>query len=478
MRTSRRGLALAVSAALAVVAGITPVALAHDFDTITIDSPSATGSWRGSVTAGATVDPAACTTATCDSVPVDVHLPDSRKRPRGMLVAIGWSKDKWLEPGYDLNLYVYAPDGSLAGQSDSLVDSHVESVWVQNPVDGRYVVKVVPHNVADKEPLTYRGFVNVARGRTFETTATALGRPQTLTYVGAGRTKPRRPMLPDLVPGKPSNFHIATGLAASFYVGAYHGVEHQPSCYPQELTGLDEDEPSPSDPHPTRCLRFDSQLINLGDGPYEIRVYPDDDDPHAYQVIYDSAGRYRVRPVGESYFSGAHGHFHYTGFEETGLYTIRPNGMPGRKVSKLRDKGRCATDTGNPLFGRAGNGPPRYQFPRTCDTNDNSDPRDPKHPGSRYFRNGISPGWDDTYSWWILDQYIDISNVRDGRYLVVYRVNTLGHIRETTGADNVAVQCVTFHDTTVRTCRVPAAAARLGRRSVAALRSHQRLDRG
>ena len=477
MRTSRKKLA-ALTSALAVVLGVAPAALAQEVSPIKINSPRATGAWKGSITTGATMDPAACTTTTCDIVPVDVRLPRHQRRGRGMLVAITWSKDKWLEPGYDLNLYVYAPDGRLAGKSESLVDSHAESVWVQRPVNGRYTVKVVPHNVADKEPLQYRGFVNTARGRTIKMTATALGESQSLTYVGSGPARPRRSMLPDLVPGKPANFHIATGLAASFYVGAYHGVEHQPSCYPQEMTGADEDQPSPSDRHPTRCLRFDSQLINLGDGPYEIRVFPDDNDPHAYQVIYDSSGGYRERPVGQSYFSNAHGHFHYTGFEETGLYTVRPDGMPGRLVSRLPDKGRCATDTGNPLFGRAGGGPPRYQFPRTCDTNDNTDPRDPKHPGSRYFRNGISPGWDDTYSWWILDQYIDISNVRDGRYLVVYRVNTLGHLRESTTADNVSVACVAFHDTHVRTCRVPRAAARLGRGSVEALRSHHRLGSG
>ncbi len=228
-------------------------------------------------------------------------------------------------------------------------------------------------------------------------------------------------------------------------------------------------------PHPTRCLRFDSQLINLGDGPFEIRVYPDDNDPNAYQVVYDSAGHYTERRVGHSYFSSAHGHFHYKGFEDTGLYTIRPDGSPGRLVSALADKGRCATDTGDPLFARAGNGPPRYQFPGTCDTNDNTDPRDPVHPGSRYFRNGVSPGWDDTYSWWILDQYVDISHVPDGRYLMIYRVNTQRLVRETRLDDNVAVACVEFHGSTVHTCPVPPAAARLGAGSVDAVRAHRPL---
>src|SRR5204863_515705 len=100
------------------------------------------------------------------------------------------------------------------------------------------------------------------------------------------------------------------------------------------------------------------------------------------------------------------------------------------------------------------NGPPHYFVPSTCDTNDNQDPKDPVYPNAEYFRSAISPGWQDTYPWFILDSYIDISDVRDGRYLIVDRVNTSGVVQEKTRANNTSIACVEFHGTTAAACPV------------------------
>ena len=53
------------------------------------------------------------------------------------------------------------------------------------------------------------------------------------------------PLLPDIVPTKPANFHVETGFGAHMYFYADRGLRHQPSCYPQETTGLNSDEPRP-----------------------------------------------------------------------------------------------------------------------------------------------------------------------------------------------------------------------------------------
>ena len=158
-------------------------------------------------------------------------------------------------------------------------------------------------------------------------------------------------------------------------------------------------------------------------------------------------------------FSSAHGHIHFMGFDHTGLFTINPDGSPGREVAHMVDKGRCAVETHNPRFGQPDNGPAHYYVPSTCDTNDNQDPNDPVYPDAAYFRSGISPGWEDTYPWFIPDQYIDITNVPDGRYLVINRVNVSGAVAESDTANDVSTACVEFHGTTVAECPIVQAPA-------------------
>lgn len=106
----------------------------------------------------------------------------------------------------------------------------------------------------------------------------------------------------------------------------------------------------------------------------------------------------------------------------------------------------------NPRFGTAADGPSRYRVPGTCDAEDNVDPNDPLYPGQQYFRMGLSSGWEDIYPWFIPDQYIDITDVPDGRYLIVYRVNVSGEVVEATRRNNATGACVEFSGTTVDAC--------------------------
>ena len=91
-------------------------------------------------------------------------------------------------------------------------------------------------------------------------------------------------------------------------------------------------------------------------------------------------------------------------------------------------------------------------MPSTCDQNDNQDPRDPAYKNASYFRSAISPGWADTYPWFIPDSYIDITHVPDGRYIIVDRINEAGHVLESSRSNNTSMACVEFHGTTVSGC--------------------------
>jgi hypothetical protein len=427
-----------------------------------LTSLRATASWSGSISNTAVPAPSACTQLTCQSSGLRLRLPRrSLRSPAGMLVSLRWP-DEQLDALYDLDLYVYGPDGSLVAKSNMVTYSSAEGAWVQNPANGRYRVVVAGRDVAGTSP--YRIHVDLKRGYTVHTKqssqvadptdADALPYTPDFVFLGSRPRRPRR-LLPDLVPDRPKNFHIESAVGTTFYQSFDRGLRHQPSCYLQETTGADADHPGDQKPGALRCLRFDQGLINRGSGPFEIRAFPDQGNgTDAYQVVYRTDGSYAERKAGSAEFSNAHGHVHYRGFENTGLYTINPDGTAGRLVKKMVDKGRCAVDTTNWDFGRRSNGPPHYYVPSTCDTNDNEDPDDHFYPDADYFRSAISPGWEDLYPWFILDSYLDITDVPDGRYLVIDRINEARIVQERTRRNDVSKACVEFHGTTVSECAV------------------------
>lgn len=269
-------------------AAVPSVAGAAEQPAVTLTSTSQTASWSGEFVAGAgfslggfAVGPTAslpdsCTPQFCDIVPVEVRLAEKtwQQRPGGLLVSI----EARIESFDSLDLYVYGPDRALAASSVSVLSD--EAAWIENPVNGTYTVVVVPASVASQpvvdgvfEPLEYRGFVEFARGVTVEREELNKGKPYTRQFVAFGLTeqRPAVELLPDLVPTTPRDFHIETTVGKGPDAGADRGLRHPPSCYPDEMLGLNEDEPNPGD-GPLRCLRFDQGQHNVGDGPMELHV--------------------------------------------------------------------------------------------------------------------------------------------------------------------------------------------------------------
>jgi lysyl oxidase len=449
---------VAVLGAVAALSVGSPAAPAGASPSLTKENGSAR--WSGSVSDAAAPHPAACTPASCRSHAFELRLPRGRaKRSLGLLVSLRWPPEQ-LDAGYDLDLYLYGPAGDLVAHSNSIIYSTAEGLWLQSPATGRYRVVVAPRDVAGTVP--YELVAAVRRGYTAATTASWLGADRlggelvpyerNLAFRGTPPRR-RRAMLPDLVPAKPRNFHLESTLALNYYQATQRVPAHQPSCYPQESAGLTADDPVSPGARPLRCLRWDMTVRNTGAGPFELRAYPESQTPtDGYQAVYRSDGTYTLKRVGGARFSSAHGHIHFGGLEEVGLYAIRRNGSRGKRVAGMPDKGFCAIDIVNPSFGTAADGPSRYRFPGTCDAEDNLDPRDPLYPGEQYFRMGVSSGWADTYPWFIPDQYVDVTNVRDGRYLLVHRLNTAGRVAEVTSRNNEARACVQLAGNSVRPC--------------------------
>lgn len=465
----------AVPSLVAVVAllAAAPAASADDKGTFELTAATSTATWSGSSTAGAfPTDPpsAACASSPlCDVLKLDVNLPAGTwdGRPGGMSVAIQWP---YIDAGYDLDLRIYAPDGSLAAASDTLIFSRNESLWVPNPGNGAYTVQVtprtvwgVPRELADRlgepklGPLDYEGFVELERGLTITREETLAGLPYTRTIIAHDRTsaQPVQELLPDLVSTTPSNWHLETGQGVHFYFFMDRGLRHQPSCYPQETLGLNEDTPTVRLGGPTRCLRWDQGEYNLGKGPLELHNYSNvGDGTDLWQRIYSTDGSVAQAKAGQVRFSSTHGHFHAQGFQEIGLYERNPDGSLGRLVARPPNKGICMVDIENSYFGRTdkGGNPLQMDLPGTCDASLHQDPNDPTYPNELYLQMGITVGYADVYPWFVADQYIDTTNVPDGRYIVRATVNGSRRIRESDYDNNSAQACVEIAGMTARDC--------------------------
>jgi len=458
--------------------------MAQDMGTFELTSPASTASWSGHVVLGAmgalnTPLPEACLGSTlCDTVGLNLELPPGVwSSPGGMLVAIQWPA---MDVGYDLDLVVYGPDGREAGESNMWTFDSGEAVWVPNPVNGHYRVVVVPKLVVSAPvsnnflaPLAYRGFVDFERGKTITRPELNNGQPYARTVVDfSAPTVASTPtlLLPHLVPTKPANFHMETTGGATFYFYGDRGLRHPPSCYPAETAGLDSEPPAPSLDPPLHCLRWDQGEFNFGSGPFELHNYPDlgggtpiHPNNDMYQRVYRSDGSAEEFAVGKGTFSQAHGHMHMLGFSDARLYGINADGSPDNQVAAAADKGICVTDVDNGRFAETNDSPLGFPVLGSCDQASHQDPNDPLFPNASFFQMGISVGWADLYPWFIADQYIDVTHIPDGNYLLVVEINATKRILEQSYDDSTATACVTISNqgTEAKACAAPSAASAL-----------------
>lgn len=342
--------------------------------------------------------PGTCPALGCEEFTVDVDLPAGTwNKPGGVQVAIDWFP---FEKN-DLDLYIYGPDGTLAGRSDGTVASTAESIRLVSAANGSYRVVVVPRLVVG--PMDYRGFVEVERDPVRE---------------------PIRELLPNLVSLTPRNPTMRTG---AYFLD--HEVDGTPSCYPEET----------AEEGARRCLRFDQIIANQGEGPLELRYRMEGlaTDQQLRQRLYASDGSFTDVMADTYEFHPTHAHFHYKSFGQARLYQTRPDGSR-QLVRESAKNGFCMIDVENARFGldatgqpHRGEAPRTYYFPR-CNA-----PTERDDTGTSMV-NGISAGWADVYNWFLADQYIEITGVPDGTYILETVANPDGTVRETTRGDNLA----------------------------------------
>ena len=115
------------------MAGLAIAAPAHAESIPTLTKVGEATRWSGSISDSAVPHPAACTAATCRGYDLDVELPSaSPKRPRGLLVSLRWPPEQ-LDLGYDLDLYLYGPNGDIVAKSNTVIYSSAEGLWLPDP---------------------------------------------------------------------------------------------------------------------------------------------------------------------------------------------------------------------------------------------------------------------------------------------------------------------------------------------------------
>lgn len=324
-------------------------------------------------------DVAECAATPCDQFDVVVDLPPGTWRQRTGFVEVSI---RWSGFGDNLRLYVHR-DGELIASGVGAVSTN-QSLAVPAPANGVYRVSVAFDPDSVSELVAYEGIAEVEY---------------------APRPRPPRPLLPDLA--------VRQHPQATFDTPWFDFFEPPPSpgesCYGSEAEEQGAD----------LCLRFDQVIANDGDGPLELRfIVPHDNTSTEHDVVQrvywsDSADHFTDRPAGSWELHPVHGHYHFHALTDSALWSAGEHGerLGSAPVRTGRKVGYCVADILLDAWAQKGNGSRTYNapdcfFPASSDAvND-------------YLVQGITPGFADVYEWFVPDQFIEVSGLGDGTYVL------------------------------------------------------------
>ena len=171
-------------------------------------------------------------------------------------------------------------------------------------------------------------------------------------------------------------------------------------------------------------LRFPTVIANLGEGALEVggRRVRRNGPMLAFQTLFTRRGRPGLRhPIGEFEYHPEHHHWHLLSVAEYRL--LHPDGSlaaGGNKVSF------CLLDTVHYDPQRPGS--PRLGYYPGCNPS----------PTARRLKAGISVGWADVYARNLPDQYVDVTGLPPGDYILECEIDPDGLLRELTTDNNTA----------------------------------------
>jgi len=359
-----------------------------------------------------------CAATPCDRFDLRVDLPPGiwNERPDGVEVAIRWPIVNF---GDNLKLYVYR-SGALVARSDGIISS-AQSVLLPQAANGLYTVYVAFDQDSSSASIAYEALAEVEY---------------------PPNPHPSRQLLPDLMARPQRNLMFDAGGIFFDTVSAEH-----PSCYESEVL----------EAGARTCLRFDQVFANVGEGPLELRfVIPHDPSSTAHNIfqrIYrsDDPTAYDERVAGQWVYHAIHQHYYYTGFGLSRLWPADTSGRPAaspirakrhnldgtgqqgspQPIRSGRKIGFCLADTELDFWLQKGDGPRTYNapdclFPAFSDAQND------------YLIQGITQGWADVYDWYLPDQYIEVTGVPDGSYILETIADPDNTLREADETNNCA----------------------------------------
>jgi hypothetical protein len=179
-------------------------------------------------------------------------------------------------------------------------------------------------------------------------------------------------------------------------------------------------------------LTFSATIWDAGPAPFTIEGFrrPHSDLMDAYEYFFDPAGNVVGRaPAGTLEYDTRPGHNHWH------LRQLASYELVGRSRTITSHKQSfciAPTDPVDLTMPGAEAAQVAFGFGGTvCDL---------FQPGSIWVREELPAGWGDTYTQQVAGQAFDLTNVPNGSYKIVVRVNPLGVLRETSTADDVAVR--------------------------------------
>ena len=156
-------------------------------------------------------------------------------------------------------------------------------------------------------------------------------------------------------------------------------------------------------------MRFDGYVTNVGDGPLDIAGNPQVPGGMVQRARTGTDWTTVGSPLDVRYETAdGHNHFHLKRAVEYGLYSADADPAARTKVAPGSKVGFCLFDTEPVLADQDGE---FYDFTVShfCETG---------NPGATSLRMGVSRGWRDVYSRSLQFQYVNVSNVPPGRYLL------------------------------------------------------------
>jgi hypothetical protein len=165
-------------------------------------------------------------------------------------------------------------------------------------------------------------------------------------------------------------------------------------------------------------LLFSTFSYNIGDGPLEIQGGDIGNGvQNVDQIIYRSDGSSYGRRAGTFEYHAAHAHIHFSNYA---TYMLQPVNAPGASAREGHKTTFCLMDTDKAPAPYASSAGARYT---QCDS----------------VTQGISVGWGDKYSWYLVDQDIDVSDLPSGDYTLTIEIDPNNNIQETNDTDNTSM---------------------------------------